>query len=101
MNFFKLFSDKTQEVFNQKQSFVLQSAPKSVWRNNMWVMTPDGVGIIFDLKEPVVIHLVSTMNGETIRTGYYQSEVVRQAKFDEIPACRQCSRERATELGYL
>lgn len=101
----KLFSDtkdKPVEVQTGKTNVVLtQPTPKRVWRNNMWVMTPNGVGIIFALAEPVTVHLVDVNTGETLRSALYSSHDIRQARYEEIPSTRRGTREKAVELGYI
>ena len=66
----------------------------------MWVMSPDGIGIIFKLEEPVTVHLINS-EGITVESKQYQSTRLRIAKFEEIPACRRCSYDRAVQLGYV
>jgi hypothetical protein len=95
-----LFSDIWNGVFRSKNSVALTQEAKTVWRNNMWVMSPDGIGIIFKLEEPVTVHLVNS-DGVTIKEQQYQSSRLRIAKFEEIPACRRCSYDRAVQLGYV
>lgn len=95
----KLFSDVFNGVWRNKNTVTITQEAKTVWRNNMWVMTPDGVGIIFKLEEPVTVHLVDD-KGVTIASTQYQSSRIRIAKFEEIPACRRCTYERAKQLGY-
>jgi hypothetical protein len=101
MKFFGLFSDKKEAVAVTKTTQVVTDKPKSIWRNNMWVMTPDGVGIMFAIAEPALVHLVSGDTGETVASKLYSTASLRQAKYAEIPACRQCSPEKAARLGYL
>lgn len=95
-----LFSDIFSGVFRSKNSVAITQEAKTVWRNNMWVMSPDGIGIIFKLEEPVTVHLVDK-DGATIESKQYQSSRLRIAKFEEIPACRRCSYDRAVQLGYV
>lgn len=73
---------------------------KSIWRNNMWVMTPRGVGVIFALGEPVTVHLTDS-NGLTVESVQLPSGQLRQALWDEIPESRRgVSREKGYRLGY-
>ena len=95
----KLFSNLFGGKAVSKNTVTISQEPKVVWRNNMWIMTPDGVGIVFKLEEPVTVHLISS-DGTTIASKQYQSSVLRIAKFEEIPACRRCTYERAKQLGY-
>ena len=102
MEFFKnLFSDKKVTNVVNKTTHVVSTEPKTIWRNNMWVMTPNGVGIIFKLGEPCTVHLVNEMDGTTKASIEISTELLRQAKFAEIPECRKCSEEKAQRLGYL
>lgn len=102
MNFLKkVFSDKPEtKVEGAKGTVVVTQVVKRAWRNNMWVMTPDGIGIIFQLSEPVVVHLVDKVSGLTLRSAHYASEQLRQAKFLEIPEVRRGDKEKANKLGY-
>lgn len=71
------------------------------WRPNMWVVTPDGVGIIFKLGKICEIHLVDE-NGVTVLVREYNILSLRQAKFLEIPKARRgFSKETAASLGYV
>ena len=71
------------------------------WRNNMWVVTPDGIGIIFKLGVKSEVHLVDT-SGVTVAVNVYDINVLRQASFAEIPSPRRrhISKEKAFALGY-
>lgn len=67
----------------------------------MWVMTPDGIGIVFQLGEPSLIHLVDEI-GETKSTAYFATTALRQALWEEIPeARRKIDREKGHQLGYF
>lgn len=71
------------------------------WRNNMWVMTPDGIGIIFKLGIESEVHLTNE-KGITVATAIYPTQALRQAKLKEIPAARmKCSPAQAALLGYF
>lgn len=73
---------------------------KSMWRNNMWVMSPKGVGIIFKLGDQCEVHLVNS-DGTTKESVLLPVLQLRQATWDEIPAARQMvTRERGLYLGY-
>lgn len=74
---------------------------KSLWRNNMWVMTPKGIGILFQMGIPCVIH---TINDDGTTAGSFQLpiEQLRQATWAEIPEVRRMvSKERGAQLGYI
>lgn len=74
---------------------------KSQWRNNMWVMTPQGIGVIFKLGPQCEIHLVA-QDGSTSGVSLLPVDQLRQAKWDEIPESRRgVSRERGLQLGYM
>ena len=74
---------------------------KSQWRNNMWVMSPQGIGIIFKLGPQCEVHLVDP-NGLTIGVSLLPVDQLRQAKWDEIPESRRSvDRERGYQLGYF
>lgn len=87
--------------FEKKNNKVpLRVDPQTIgWRTHMWVMTPDGVGIIFRLGVVSTIHLVDN-KGETFAIKDFNMNAIRQAKFEEIPACRRCNPEHAKMLGY-
>ena len=72
-------------------------------RNNMWVMTPDGVGILFVLNEPVsTVHMVDEEEGTTFAEVSFATRVLRQAKYDEIPECRKgMSKQWYNKKGYV
>lgn len=73
----------------------------TAWRNHMWVMTPDGIGIIFKLGVSSEVHLTD-IDGLTIASKIYPTVVLRQAKFIEVPAKRrQFSKELAASMGYF
>jgi hypothetical protein len=87
----------------EKVPEVESSVFKSQWRNNMWVMTKYGVGILFDNSFMATIHLVDTKTGETIQVINAPFDSFRQAKLEEIPPCRRngITKERADYLGYF
>lgn len=96
-----LFSNKVEPVTPKTKTVVIDTnVQKTAWRNNMWVMTPDGVGIIFKLAEPCTVHLVNTTTGDTIKEIFCKSDTIRQAKYLEIPACRRGDEDKARKLGY-
>jgi hypothetical protein len=81
---------------------VFTDVVKSIWRNNMWVMTPKGIGIMFKMGTPCCIHLVNPENGLTIEPWFFPIGQLRQAKWEEIPECRRMiSREKGRRLGYM
>lgn len=70
------------------------------WRNNMWVMTPDGIGIVFKLGKDCEVHLTDS-DGYTMQSKVYSILALRQATFDEIPKARRgFTRTTAFKLGY-
>jgi len=85
-------------------SFVLKSVPPVYnrnWRQGMWVMHENKIAIIFKIGEPCTIHYVDPHNGETIGEVQTSLGSLRQARYNEIPACRMgLSVEKALELGY-
>jgi hypothetical protein len=104
MDWFKWFKPKTQpQTLTIEPSVELKSSLQMVsFRENMWVMTPQGVGILFKIGQPCDIHLVNETTGETIKNINFLISDLRQARFHEIPASRQgISKEKATALGYL
>jgi hypothetical protein len=73
---------------------------KSVWRNNMWIISPKGVGILFKMAIPCEVHLIDDY-GVTKESALFPIEQLRQAKYSEIPPPRRgVSEKRAIELGY-
>lgn len=84
-----------------KQNKVETQIVKSIWRNNMWVMSPLGVGILFKLDAQCEVHLVNE-DGTTKDVQLLPLAQLRQATFDEIPASRmKVTREKANYLGYV
>lgn len=70
------------------------------WRENMWVVTPDGVGIVFKLGVDTEVHMVDA-DGYTLYSKVYPILSLRQAKYEEIPLARRgISVEDASALGY-
>lgn len=76
---------------------------RNEWRNGMWVVTSKGVGIIFQMGNDLLIHLVDPTTGETVNATIEHRQAVRQAKYDEIPTCRKVglTKEKAAYLGYM
>jgi len=74
---------------------------KTELRNNMWVMTPQGVGILFNLQpESSLVHLTND-KGETTKDIFVITKDLRQAKWLEIPEPRRgVDREQGYHLGY-
>lgn len=90
----------------KKQELPVKVTPKIVssdlinWRPNMWVMTPDGIGIIFKLDVNAEVHLTDE-KGLTVESKVYPIAILRQAKFTEIPVFRRkITKEVAANLGY-
>ena len=72
-------------------------------RKGMWVMTPQGVGIVtdFTVNTTVLVDLVVTPDGTTRLTGYeVDIHEVRQATLKEIPAARRPTAEHGRRFGY-
>jgi hypothetical protein len=76
---------------------------KSQWRNNMWVMSQYGVGILFTYGQMCTVHLVDNKTGETTGVISAPLQALRQAKFKEIPEVRRVgfTSEKAKLLGYF
>ena len=89
---------------DQPNTFVFKHEPVPIivnWRQGMWVMHEDRIAIIHRLNDPCVIHFVDPATGETIREATASLGSLRQARYNEIPACRNSfTVERALELGY-
>ena len=86
-----------------KQATVESTAPitiKSTWRNNMWVMSPKGIGVLFSYAEPAEVHLVNE-DGSTKEVFNTTLAQLRQAFYMEIPESRRGSPEKAALLGYM
>ena len=85
-------------------TFVLRSVPPIYnrnWRQGMWVMHDNKIAIIFKIGEPCVIHYVDPATGFTIGELSTSLGSLRQARLNEIPACRNTfSAQTALELGY-
>ena len=89
--------------FSKKETVQPQRTPVELlgWRPNMWVMSPDGIGIIFKLGVESEVHLTDE-KGLTIESKVYPIAVLRQAKFTEIPVFRRkVTKEVAANLGYF
>jgi hypothetical protein len=73
-----------------------------MFRNNMWVVTDDGVGVLFKLGTYVSeIHLVDEADGTTKLIVTKGTNTLRQARYQEIPECRRgASKEWFTSKGY-
>jgi L-rhamnose isomerase len=82
-------------------SVISSDVTKTQWRRNMWVMTPDGVGVLQEMRpDKYVSHLVDK-DGLTLSSAEHYPQDVRQAKWMEIPAFRrQVSDDVAKHLGY-
>lgn len=91
------------DFFKRKEVVQPERKPVALigWRPNMWVMTPDGIGIIFKLGMESEVHLTDD-KGLTIESKVYPIGVLRQAKFTEIPVFRRkVTKEVAANLGYF
>lgn len=92
--------------FKQKDDGMVKIHPSTLvgylgWRNNMWVMTPDGVGVLFKLGTESDVHLTDK-DGITVDSKSYPILALRQAKFLEIPTPRRgFSKQTAANLGYF
>lgn len=87
--------------FIRPKEYVIKPLSLLGWRNNMWVMTPDGIGIIFELGVESKVHLTDAQ-GLTILERVYPTQALRQAKLKEIPKERlKCSKAQANALGYF
>lgn len=72
------------------------------FRRNMWVMTDEGIGIIYALSEVCEIHLVDKDDGTTRMSVYKNINDLRQAKYLEIPEIRRgSSKEWFNKKGYM
>ena len=77
---------------------------KSSWRNNMWVMTQYGVGVLFEYAQMSTVHLVDVKTGLTVGNPIsVPLAAMRQALLKEIPECRRVGldQEKAHRLGYF
>jgi hypothetical protein len=85
-----------------KKANVATAINKSQWRNNMWVMSPYGIGVLFRLDTMCDVHLVDMKTGETTSCINVPLQALRQAKLAEIPSCRTkgLTSDRAAYLGY-
>jgi hypothetical protein len=98
MYFFKNLWEKKEAPV--PPNIITTTIVKSLWRNNMWVMSPKGVGILFKMGQPCEVHIVDDQ-GLTVSTVLLPLEQLRQATFNEIPHPRRgVSEERAKLLGY-
>lgn len=105
MNWFKKFFSTQEEPIEVPVPVVEQvvsvtNQVKSTWRNNMWVMTPKGIGITFAIGEPTTVHLVDE-KGHTVGSDSFPFNSLRQALYTEIPAPRRGDAEIARKLGYM
>lgn len=68
----------------------------------MWVMAPDGIGILFKIANVCEVHLVDEEDGSTLVSAYYSIKELRQARYEEIPECRRGeSKEWFNKKGYI
>jgi hypothetical protein len=83
---------------------VVLSAPtnlvRSMWRTNMWVVTPMGIGIIVSIETQCLVHLVNE-DGTTKEQVSLPLAALRQAYYKEIPEVRRGDIEAARKLGYF
>ncbi len=105
MNWFKNLFKKQAEPIEVpapvvEQVVTVTNHVKSTWRNNMWVVTDKGVGIVFQIGEPTLVHLVDE-NGHTVNSVTVPFNSLRQARYAEIPAPRRGDAEIARKLGYM
>lgn len=71
------------------------------WKSGMWVMYQDKIAILASLGDLAEIHYTDSHTGENIGKAFVPLEVLRQARYPEIPALRRLiSEEAAKELGY-
>lgn len=70
-------------------------------RIGMWVMTPEGMGIVagFASALEAEVHLTDS-NGLTVESKTFYAQQLSQAKLSDIPAWRQPDAARAEKLGY-
>lgn len=73
-----------------------------MFRNNMWVMTEQGIGILFSYSQfASEVHLVDENDGTTRLITHLGTNTLRQARYDEIPECRRgASKEWFNSKGY-
>lgn len=71
------------------------------WKSGMWVVFQNKTAIIVNLNEQTEIHYVDGVTGETTGVGFVPMNVLRQARYNEIPTNRRpVSAAIAMELGY-
>lgn len=107
-NFWKKKEEKKEWIITPSSTVVIpqNTDPTQVkrqeWRNGMWVVTSKGLGIIFEIGNDLLIHLIND-KGETVNATIENRQSVRQARFDEIPISRKVglTKERAEYLGYM
>lgn len=72
-----------------------------IWKRGMWVVFQNKPAIIANLNEQTEIHYVDEVTGETTGIGMVPMNVLRQARYNEIPTSRRpASAAIAMELGY-
>jgi len=100
MAWYKFWKKKEPVTFDIQTPTKLQ---RNEWRHGMWVMTSKGLGIIFQMGNDLLIHLVDPRTGETYNATIEHRQAVRQAKYSEIPTIRKLhlSKEKAELLGYM
>jgi hypothetical protein len=67
----------------------------------MWVMHQDKIALIFKIDTSIEIHYTDPVTGVNIGQATVPLDVLRQARYIEIPINRRgISAEAALELGY-
>jgi len=71
------------------------------WKTGMWVMFQNKPALIAGLNEQTEIHYVDPVTGETTGVGFVPMNLLRQARYNEIPTNRRpASAALAMERGY-
>lgn len=100
---------KPKEVIEPKSYEIKAEIPlvkrtsHETWRQGMWVMVNDRVGILHVLTSPSAeVHFVDEDTGQTILIQHVSLNSLRQAKYREIPYCRRVDfpMEVAVRYGY-
>jgi hypothetical protein len=78
----------------------LTNVQKQGFTNNMWVMTPQGIGIVTKLDQVSIVHLTDAI-GQTVKQEGFPIATIRQARYTEIPLARRGDSEAARKLGYV
>ena len=110
--FFKKIEDSVDESVKEQavQEFVVGTTalPETAQallaanklRRAMWVMTPEGVGIVTGVYDKFIEVMLTDDSGQNKRTQAFEPGKLSQAKVGQIPAPRRPDAATAAKMGY-